>query len=92
MAEHFRGMLLTELQRGDVEGCKLVQRKKIKGAAVNRDLACLSKIFEHALEMSSIAENLVKGVRRIRFRDLRHTAASWMAQSGADRLHASSDE
>ena len=64
--EHDLGtLLLIELGRADIEAFRFSRRRAgVKGATVNRDLACLSQVLEHSIELGWLSENPTRLVSR----------------------------
>ena len=62
----FEDYLLMEIQPSDIEAFRFTRRSKdgVKGATLNRNLASLSMVFQHAIQRGWIAENPVAKIKR----------------------------
>ncbi len=76
-------VLLSDLGRSEIEAFKAQRRASVKGATVNRDLACISVVLEHAIQLGWLAENATRLVSR--YRENPNTMR-WLRQNEARAL------
>ena len=56
---HFKDKKMNELKRKDIENFKEKRKEKVSAASINRDLACLKKLYNNAIADEVVDSNPV---------------------------------